>query len=110
MLKKLSKSNKRILLVFVFIFGFISIYLIGSFVGLWLFAPLNGGGGDPPTMYASLPGTPTLNVIQPNPDTDDTITLDWSDSLRLWHYNVWRKVSGGSWDIIKIALTSSFFI
>ncbi|KKM25680.1 hypothetical protein LCGC14_1592580 [marine sediment metagenome] len=70
----------------------------------FMMAPLNGGGGTPPEEYNSLPSTPVLDSIQPNPNINDVIYLHWSNSLRVWYYNVWRHKSGESWEIIKIAI------
>ena len=97
------------------IFGVIALIVVGGLVAIFTLFPFaiqvgNGGSSNGYVEYSSLPGTPTLNAISPNPDMDSTISLDWSDSLRLWYYNVWRKKSGGSWSIIKRGATSSSFI
>ena len=49
----------------------------------------NGGNGGCP-YYTTPPSKPVLN--QPtSPDTDGVIHLDWSDSARICHYNIYRK-------------------
>lgn len=69
----------------------------------------NGGGVLPPP-YDTPPSKPILSDIQPDPDTDGVINLDWSDSSNVVYYNVYRSIyEGGSTKII-IGLTSSSFI
>ncbi len=104
----MEKTDKRILLAYILVIGFVSTYFVGDYVGLWALDPGDGGGLG--STYTSLPGTPTLNQISPNPDTDSIISLDWSDSLRLDYYYVWRKKSGGSWAVIKRGVISSSFV
>jgi len=92
MLKKLSKSNKRILLVFVFIFGFISIYLIGSFVGTWTIS-------DDTSNVPS----PTIEPISPNPNIDGIVTIRWTKTVPLDMrniYELYRSKDNGAWTLV----------
>ncbi|KKL75766.1 hypothetical protein LCGC14_2051580, partial [marine sediment metagenome] len=92
MLKKLSKSNKRILLVFVFIFGFISIYLIGSFVGTWTIS-------DDTSNVPS----PTIEPISPNPNIDGIVTIRWTKTVPLDMrniYELYRSKDNGAWILV----------
>ncbi len=77
----------------------------------FVLVPTNGGGGgDPPVYYDSLPSAPILNDIQPDPDLDDVVSLDWSDSSRVYYYNVYRCKSGEAEQKIAIGRTVSSFI
>ena len=92
MLKKLSKSNKRIILVFVFIFGFISIYLIGSFVGTWTIS-------DDTSNVPS----PTIEPISPNPNIDGIVTIRWTKTVPLDMrniYELYRSKDNGMWRLV----------
>ena len=105
------KSIKRriILATIILVVIIVGVVSVINLTGFAIYVG-NGGSSNGYVEYSSLPSTPTLNTISPNPDLDNTISLDWSDSLRLWYYNVWRKVSGGSWSIVKRGATSSSFI
>lgn len=91
MLKKnLSKNQKIFVVVFLILLSGVTIYFIGSFTGLW--AIINGGTPGCP-IETDPPGAFTL--YQPTtPDTDGVISLEWSDSARVCHYNVWRQYAG----------------
>jgi len=87
----------------LFAVGFISVFIVPE-------ALHPGNGSGLPVYYDSLPSAPVLSNIQPDPDFDVSISLDWSDSSNVWYYNVYRRKSGDEEKTVALARTSSSFI
>lgn len=91
----MDKGSRRVLLVLVIVFGFITVYLIGNFTGTWMVMSGGNMGSLDTSTYDSLPSAPVLNDILPKTDTDGDITITWVGSERTWYYNIYRRLSVG---------------
>lgn len=103
----MNTKQKGILTILV-LMASILVVVIVSVVPWQLVHDGNGGGGEEPPIYNTLPTYPTLYDIQPDPDTDGEITLDWSDSSWVHYYNVYRRKPDLVEEKIIGILSSSF--
>ncbi len=105
---KLNKKQRNgVIIVVIFAIIITSIGFI-QFTGFMPYMG-DGGGGEPPINYDSLPSKPILYDIQPDPDPDVSVNLDWSTSTDVWYYNVYRRI-GGIEQKIKTGEPSNSFI
>lgn len=108
---KLKKKQKWILypsLIFLTIFLTIIIVLFSPLSPFMIY--FGNGGAVGPTEYDILPSVPILNDIQPDPDNDGEIALDWEPSTSVQYYNVYRRKSGSPEVQIAIGRTDNSFV
>ena len=96
----MNTKQKGTLVLLIILISILSIVIVASVVPFVLLPVLNGGGGYVPETYSTLPTYPTLYDIQPDPDTDGEISLDWSDSSWVHYYNVYRRKS----DLVEVKI------
>lgn len=67
----------------------VSILIVVIFISVvpFGFLPYDNGGGE----YVPPVGTPNLYMIEPNPDYDGNIFLNWSEVDEVFRYNVYRS-------------------
>lgn len=104
-MEKLDKKQKNVLFVVVVLVIIITSIAFIQLTGFYLVGG-NGGSGEI-IQYDTIPSAPVLNDI-PDNDVDGIIELSWSESIDVWHYNVWRWKSGEWIEIRKVLLETSF--